>query len=90
LNGRKLFIDNCHGSPGTYLEMGILAAKVFVEDRILGDVSAAIPDEAVFRRLRSGLRIDEKSKERVRSFVERLLGKESLFLAEWEKSLRER
>jgi hypothetical protein len=86
LNGRKLFIDNCHGRPETYLEMGVLAARFFVENRILGDVPAAIPDEG---RLRSGLRIDDKSKERVRSFVERLLGKDSPFLAEWEKSLGE-
>ena len=80
INGRKLFIDNCHGKPETYLEMGLLAAGFFAEKRLLGKAPVSRPDETIHQRLRSRIRIEKKSIERTRIFVEKLLKKDSPFL----------
>lgn len=90
LNGRKLFIDNCHGKLDTYLELGMLAARFFAEQRVLGgEARVSAPDEAVASRLRLGAQIEAKDLERARTFVEQLLGKDSPFLGEYLEDLED-
>ena len=89
INGRKLFIDNCHGKPDTYLEMGLLVAGFFVGKRLSGDLPVSRPDETTRQRLRGQIHVERKSIERTRSFVEKLLKKDSPFLQEFLRGLDE-
>ena len=74
IDGRRLFIDNCHGKPETYLEMGVETARFFALQRILVG-PPAVPDEAVADRLRKTIRLTEEELNRAREFVETWLGK---------------
>jgi len=89
IDGRKLFIDNCHGKLDTYFEMGMLAARFFAKHRVVGEGRISVPDEAVVSRLREDAQIEEKDLERARTFVEKLLGKDSPFLSEYLEDLKD-
>jgi tetratricopeptide (TPR) repeat protein len=70
--GKKLFIDNCHGRPDTYIEMGLILAR-----SLAGNVSEPNIDRS----------ISEESLKRVRALVEPLQDEESAFLKEWQEGV---
>lgn len=85
LAGRGIFIDNCHGKLDTYLEMGVILARCFVEKRILADLEEAIPFEPVLERLRAAARISDMDLARVRNFVDSVQERPTPFVHEWHR-----
>jgi tetratricopeptide (TPR) repeat protein len=84
--GKKLFIDNCHGRPDTYIEMGILLAQVFIEKKLMPGLPLAVGDLSEI--LNADRSISEESLKRVRALVEPLQDEGSAFLKEWESGMR--
>lgn len=86
MDGKKIFIDNCHGKLETYLEMGVLTARFFAGERILQNLLAEISLEVALQRLRGQARISDQDLTRVRAFVDSCQEQGTPFVQEWHKN----
>jgi len=84
--GKKLFIDNCHGRPHTYTEMGMFLAQALIKKKFIPDLPAELVGN-LSEEMKADRSISEESLKRVKALVEPLLDEDSAFLKEWKKSV---
>lgn len=84
--GKKLFIDNCHGRPNTYIEMGLILAQAFIEKKLMADLPTEYVGD-ISEIINTDTPISEESLRRVRALIEPLQDKDSPFLKEWKESV---
>ena len=86
--GKKLFIDNCHGRPHTYIEMGVFLAEALIKKKLIPGLPVE-PVGNLSEALKADRSISEESLKRVRALVEPLQDEDSPFLKEWEETRNE-